>query len=232
MKAALMQLNKPYQSSESGNVFLFILLGVILFGALAFVISRGFHSDTTASMSNRKAELLAVDVVDYAQRLERAVTRLQGKGVSENNISFDNTIDAGYAHTPDEPAEHDVFDPTGGGLTRQNPPSGANDGSAWHFTGNTCIAGIGTGATGCDTDSASNEELIAVLPNVNAAICTAIDKKLNIGDIPDNTGGAYSATKFTGAFTDGSEIIIGGSHNAACYSQGGNYYFYYVLIAR
>ncbi len=211
---------------------MFILLGVVLFGALAFVISRGFRSDTTAAMSDRKAELLAVDVLAYAQRLERAVGKMQQKGVSESDISFDNTVDTGYGHTPDEPVEHDVFNAAGGGVNRQNPPSGANDNSAWHFTGGTCIADIGKGTTGCDTNTFSDEELIAVLPNVNPAVCEVIDKKLGIGSIPENTGNAYSATKFTGAFADGSEIILDASHSAACYSDGTDYHFYYVLIAR
>lgn len=211
---------------------MFIMLGVALFCALAFVISRGFRSDTTAAMTDRKAELLAVDVLGYAQRLERAVGKMRGRGVSESDISFDNTVDAGYGHTPDEPVEHDVFDAAGGGLSRQNPPSDANDGSAWHFTGHTCIANIGKGATGCDTNTASDEELIAVLPNVNAAVCDVIDKKLGIGAIPANSGNPYSATKFTGTYADGAEVILADNYNAACYSDGANYHFYYVLIAR
>lgn len=211
---------------------MFIMLGVALFGALAFVISRGFRSDTTAAMTDRKAELLAVDVLGYAQRLERAVGKMQRSGVSESDISFDNTIDAGYGHTPDEPAEHDVFNAAGGGLGRQNPPSDSNDGSAWHFTGSTCIADIGKGATGCDGNTVSDEELIAVLPNINPSVCEVIDKKLGIGNIPSNSGDAYSSTKFIGTYADGAEIILGDSYNAACYSDGVNYHFYYVLIAR
>jgi hypothetical protein len=219
------------KNGERGNVFLFILLGVILFAALAFAVSRGFRSDTTTAMSQRKAELLAVDVISFGQRLERTVAKMQRSGISENDISFENSIDAGYAHTPSVNANN-IFHGDGGALSRQGAPSGANDGSAWHFTGHTCIADIGTGATGCASNTAADEELIAVLPNVNATVCAIIDKKLGISSIPANTGTAYSATKFTGTYADGSEIILDRSRNAACYSLGGNYYFYHVLIAR
>lgn len=223
--------HSPDNRSERGNVFLFILLGVILFAALAFAISRGFRSDTTTAMSQRKAELLATDVLGFAQRLERTVAKMQRSGISENDISFENPVDAGYAHTPSTDA-HNVFHGDGGALSRQDAPSGANDGSVWHFTGHTCIADIGTGATGCSSNTDSDEELIAVLPNVNATVCAIIDKKLGMASIPANSGGAYSATKFIGTYADGSEIILDRSRNAACYSQGGNYHFYYVLIAR
>lgn len=223
--------NSSTRNAERGNVFLFILLGVILFAALAFAVSRGFRSDTTTAMSQRKAELLAVDVIAFAQRLERTVAKMQRNGISENDISFENPVDAGYAHTPSADNQN-VFHGDGGAISRQGAPSGANDGSAWHYTGHTCIADLGTGATGCASNTASDEELIAVLPNVNATVCGIIDKKLGISAIPANTGTAYSATKFTGTYADGSEIILDRSRNAACYSQGGNYYFYHVLIAR
>jgi hypothetical protein len=232
MKAALMRPNNS-RSSEHGNVFLFILLGVVLFAALAFVMSRGFRSDTTSAMSQRQAELIAVDILSYGQRLERAVANLQRKGISENDISFDNGAIAGYGHTPAEDNNQKVFHPAGGAATWKEPPSSANDGSPWHFTGNTCITDIGTGAIGCSANSnATDEDLIAVLPSVNPSICNALNRKLGIATMPTNGGAAYSSTQFTGNFGDGSEINLGTKYNAACYEDGGDYDFYFVLIAR
>ncbi|MGB4057872.1 MAG: hypothetical protein WBK77_07290, partial [Alphaproteobacteria bacterium] len=205
---------------------------VALFGALAFVISRGMRSETTTGMSERQAELAAVDIISYGQRLERAVGMLQRNGTSENDISFDNPIVSGYIHTPAQPDTHNIFHSAGGKVNWQSPASNVNDGSPWHFTGRSCITGLGTGGAGCGLDSVSNEELIAVLPNIKASVCQTIDKKLGIAAIPANSGGAYSATKFTGAFTDGSEITLPTAYNAACYSQGGAYHFYYALLSR
>jgi hypothetical protein len=197
-------------------------------------MARGFRSDTTTAMSARQADLIAVDVLSYGQQLERAVSNLQRKGISENDISFYNDSVAGYGHTPAENDNQKVFHPTGGGLTWQKPASNANDGTDWHFTGHSCVTGVGTGDTGCSADSsAGDEDLIAVLANMNPTVCAAIDKKLGLASIPANSGGPYSTTKFTGAFADGgTEINIGSVKNSACYSDGGNYDFYYVLIAR
>ena len=92
---------------------------------------------------------------------------------------------------------------------------------------------IGTGATGCDTDSIANEELIIVLPNIVDIVCEEINKRLNISGTPVDTGGGASSTKYQGSFADGTEIILpGGPFNTACFSDGTNNHFYSVLIAR
>lgn len=231
-RAASMPQNNPPRASERGNIFFFILLGIMLFGALAFMISRGMRSETTSTMSQRQAELAAVDILSYAQRLERSIAKIQRRGMSENDISFENSVDTGYDRTPAQPAEHNIFEAAGGGLSWQKPPSGSNDGSDWLFTAETCIADIGSGSTGCDSDGLPNEELLAVLPNINKSLCEAIDKKLQITTIPANSGDPYSTTKFTGSFGDGGEIILDRPRPAACYKQVTDYHFYYTLIAR
>ena len=56
---------------------------------------------------------------------------------------------------------------------------------------------------------------------------------MNMGTTPADTGGGASATKFTGTFGDDKEIILaGGPLETACFSRGGNNYFYTVLLAR
>lgn len=226
----------PAQRSdpESGNVFLIILIAVILFAALSFSISRGLRSDNTANLSKQETALAAADILAYAQKLERAVNRLRRKGISENDISFDQNFVAGYDHTPAQADTSKIFTPSGGAVSWQSPPAGTNDGSDWIFTGKTCIADLGTGATGCDADAdISNEELIATLANIDTAVCTEINKRLNISAIPADTGGGVDTTKYQGSFADGTEIILpGGPLSAACFSRAGANHFYFVLIER
>lgn len=218
---------------QSGNVFFIILIGIAMFAALAMVISRGMQGQSTHAMTDRDAELAAVDILSYTQRLERAVNFLRRHGISESDISFVNNEVSGYAHSPVQPDSNKIFHLSGGKASWQNPPGGANDGSDWIFTGGSCIADVGNGATGCDSDTADNEELIVVLPAVSMNVCTWIDKKLGISSIPADGGGGYSTTKFTGTYGDDTEIIpAGSSYETACVSYGGSYYFYSVLIAR
>ncbi len=224
-----MMIKTSKQNRESGNVFLIILLGVALFGALAFVVARGMRSETATGISRRQAELAAVDILDHAQRLERAVNKLRSRGVSENDIDFTNGVVTGYAHTPVLTGAEAVFDKAGGGASWKNPYPSANDGSPWLFTGSTCIVDIGTGSAGCNSNTASDEELLAVLPNVKANVCEEINKRLHITPMP--SGGGFSNTKFTGAYADNASPPTT-ALNAACFTVGGNYHFYYVLLAR
>lgn len=218
------------KQAQSGNVFLIILIGVVLFAALAMTISRSMRSESTAALSGREAALAAADILSYAQKLERSVSRLRRKGVSENEISFNNNFVSGYAHG--QPDSHKIFSPAGGLVTWQSPAPGVNDASPWHFTGSTCIPDIGTGSAGCGSDGTSNEELIAVLPNVNQTQCEKINDQLDISGIPPDSGGGYSSAKFTGGFSDDTEIVLGDSYNAACFSRAGANHFYAVLLAR
>lgn len=225
---------KPNTSrTEQGNVFLIILIAVALFAALAFTVSRGFQSSTTNTLSDREAALAATNIISYAQNIERGISRLRRKGISENDISFNQSVVSGYNHTAPQPDSHKVFHTSGGAVNWKSPESGVNDGSDWSFIGTTCIADIGGGATGCDSDDESNEELLAVLSNVVDVVCTELNDRLNITNIPADTGGGASTTKFKGSFVDGTEIILsGGPYNAACFSYGGANYFYYVLLER
>ncbi len=225
-----MRDNSAMIKSQSGNVFLFILLGIALFAALAFTISRSMQSTSVGKMSERQAKLAATDIINYAQTLERAVSKLRAKGISENNISFENSKVAGYDYA--QPAESQIFSDQGGTVQWKSPPPDANNGSEWHFSGDSCVADLGNGADDCNTDTLNNEELIATLPGIDKMVCEEINKGLNIPSIPADVGSGVSPTKFQGVFGEDKIIDVGAPYSAACVSVGGSYYFYQVLLAR
>jgi len=220
---------------QSGNVFVFILLGVVLFTALAFTVSRGFRGENTNRMSEREITLAASDILSYAQRIERAVATVRGKNVSESDISFENPVVPGYGHTPAQPAKHQIFNAAGGGARWVPAQTGANDGSPWVITGETCVVGLGTDAADCSigTNTTANEDLILMLPNVDTGLCEALNERLNItGPIPADAGTGISTTLYTGDFDNGTEINLTPPRRSACFSFGGNNYFFTVLLQR
>ena len=234
MMAPMKKFNiQQHRNRESGNVFMFILMGVVLFAALSFTVSRGFQGENTSRMSNREAVLAASDILSYVQRLERGLSKIRRKNVSENDIrlDYDTGSATGYENAGCSADRCRVFSISGGGVRWQSPPDGAASGT-WIFTGSTCIADIGSGATGCDGDGVSNEELIVILPDVASNLCDALNDRLNISAPPTDSGGGYSATKFTGAFTDGTELILGNTYRRACYSDGTDLHFYAVILER
>lgn len=220
--------------SERGNVFVFILIGIVMFASLSFYVAKGMRSQTTKALSARQAELAATDILNYAQALEAGVNRLRSKNVSESDISFESAQEPDYAHSPAVTHAQQLFHPQGGGVNWQAPIPDVNDGTNWIFTGSTCIVDLGTGAAGCSSDgNTRNEELLAVLSNIDATACTAINERLNITGIPADTGGGASLTKFAGDFTDDAEMILpGGPFGSACFSFGGQNFFYVTLLVR
>lgn len=219
---------------QSGNVFVIIILGVVLFGALMFVASRGMN-ESPQSISGKRARVVASEVLDTAQTLERGVGRLLSHGISENDLSFENARVAGYAHAGCASGACRVFDLKGGAIGWPAVPADANDGSVWLFTGQTCIADVGQGGTGCSTDGVSNEELVAVLPNLKKDVCVEINDRLGISGIPVNAGTGYSTTQFVGSFSDGTLPDGMDGRAAGCFDGGAaqsGYHFYAVLNAR
>lgn len=219
---------------ESGNVFVIVILGVVLFGALMFIASRGMN-ESPQSISDKRARIVAADVLDSAQKFERAVNRLLSRGVSESDISFENPIVAGYANVGCSVSSCKIFDPQGGGIGWSSPPQDANDGAQWLFTGQTCVSGVGEGGAGCEGDSLANEELLVVLPNIKKEVCAEINTRLGVTGIPVNAGDGYSATLFTGSFSDSAMPDNMDGRSAGCFEGGAGqpgYHFYAVLIAR
>lgn len=220
--------------NESGNVFVIIILGVVLFGALMFIASRGMN-ESPQSVSDKRARVVAAEVLSTAQTLERSVGRLLSRGISENNVSFENSEVAGYDYSGCTSPECMVFSPKGGGISWPKSSEDANDGSPWLFTGGTCIADIGQGGAGCDTNGVADEELVAVLPNVKKEVCAEIDARLGISGIPVNSADGYSVTKFLGTFADGASPDNMDGQPAGCFDGGAaqpGYHFYMVLEAR
>ena len=221
---------------QSGNVLVFVLIAIALFGALAWTFMRGGQQGT-GNMSSQKTKIAAQEILNYAQNIERAVNRIRSKGASESDLDFEGA-GAAYANgnCPDTSCE--IFSTGGGQQVWQAPPSGVNDGSAWVITGGLRISGVGT-----DGGTSSNAELVLVLPNVTEALCTEINNKLGItnpSDVPPQTAGnADYSSKFTGTFSTGdlvSATELNGKE-AGCFEGNGTpadstWHFYQVLLAR
>jgi hypothetical protein len=222
-----------HRHHERGNVFLFIMLGIVLFAALTFTVSKSFQNQTTTSnLSKKEAMLAASDIMSYAQSVERGVNRVRRKSTSESDISFSYESGSTFEHGTPQPDRNNVFKTAGGGATWKTPQAGSNDGSPWFFTGETCIQDLGTGGATCNT-SGNDEELLIVLPNVDTVVCDAINERLGIGVTPTDSGGNYDTTPFTGTFGNGTKIVLaGGPYAAACYTDGTNNDVSYVLLER
>lgn len=235
-----MPLRHPSQS-QSGNVIWFILVAIVLLGALTMALSRS-GSSVNQSGDSEKSAIVASQLIRYASGLEAAIGRMRLAGIGENEISFDDSALTGYTNTVCNEDRCRLFKPDGGGMRYIAPPSGANDGSAWLFTAANNIEGVGEDAGESDEPS---KDLIALLPNVPLGLCKEVNRLNRIDSPPPaDTSKMDIATKFTGTFSAGEAINPGGAvagKKAGCVQGNqdqananiaGKYYFYYVLIAR
>lgn len=228
-------ISMPRNKSESGNAFLFILIGIVLFAGLAYTVSRSMRSDTTSNMSKQQVTIAVSDLMSYAESLARGVSRLRGKGISENDISFEAPGVASNPNCGDDRCK--LFHMSGGSMSLQDIASSLRlDSSAdqrWQFSGYHEIPGIGT-----DGGNATNSELIAFIEGLPREVCAAINVKLAGSDTIPVLSTAINPSAgepFAGSF--GTLVIDGpgiDGRNAYCVQNGaaGRYIFYNVLIAR
>ena len=227
-------MNNLNKSNQAGSAFFYILVAVVLFGSLAYMVSRDMRSQSTQILSQREAELMASDILDYAQKIEMSVNQvLEKDGMSESTLSFYNelTTISDYENTSCTSNECLVFHGNGGDLTWQNPPENAAD-MTWHFTNNHRIPNYdGTGHAG----------VVLHLPKVKALVCEKINQQLGheFESIPEQSG-SQDATSFMGSYQAGFEISCNeecDGFSKACYhvdnysidgsSFGDAYVFYY-----
>ncbi|MGB0719509.1 MAG: hypothetical protein ACPGRX_03495 [Bdellovibrionales bacterium] len=239
-------LQLPTSSTQNGNVLFFILIAVVLLGLLTMILSRGGSSVDQAGDYEQQS-IKINEALRFAKGLETAVQQMLLNGISENDISFDNTTTANdYTNANcDDSSDRNypaclIFDAQGAGLNYKAPPSGINDGSEWIITGALRITGMET-----DTASASASDLVLILPNVDLADCVAINNLAGVtnpsGAPPQDQTSADYSTHFTGSFTSGDILDPAGGETdgkeSGCFEGGGTpaagtYHFYHVLHAR
>lgn len=253
-----MRQNKT-QNSQAGNVFIIILAGVVLFGALMFTFSKGGQKGS-GNLTKQQAKIAAQEILNYARLVEGAVDRVRHNGCSENEINFNNAVVSGYSNT-NAPIDGscDIFGEEGGKVSYIAPDTATIDsnfqsaftGNIYYywgefvFSGNNNFQGIGP-AQPCGASSTC-KELGLAMHFLKQNVCFAINNLLNIpltsGDAPperiSSPPGSLSTTKFVGNFKVGTEGVDDGVDNAysACLKTapgGGNstYSFYHVLLAR
>lgn len=221
---------------ETGNVLFFILLAIVLIAALTAAIVG--TSEIGQNIDRETLILRVSQTRSYASELERAVRIIMQNGKSETDLRFAHPdAPADYGDLNNDPDSSDqIFAKNGGGASYQPPAPGINDGSKWEFYGNTSLP-----QTGSDLP-----ELIAVLPNVSAVFCEAVDKALGYssGTVPEDSGACLYAGNAE-RFDDGRQYsstpntISNGSFSntpalEACLKCTSNdsYHFYHVLLIR
>lgn len=189
---------------ERGNILIFLLIAIILLGGLTALLTRSGGS-TNETGDFERQNISAGNLIRYASGIEQAVRKIQQFGCSENQISFDQAVVAGYSHL-NSPADNSchVFETAGGGQVYTPPNTDILDAAAsalphygqWLFSGANEIQGLGTTA-----GASTSAELTIILPFIEEEICEQINRTLDIGTtIPQDSGNMDIALQYAGAF--------------------------------
>lgn len=228
-----MQLNNTIRNTQAGNVFVFILAGIFLFGALIFTFTRGASKGTT-SLSKHQARVAAQEILNYAQSMEQAVNRVRRNGCSENQINFDNSILSPDYNNTNAPSDGscDIFGQNGGKITL---PSYSSD-VYFNVPTNYYLFSGGVRVLGVETNEL---DLIMFSIMKSQEVCNQVNKFLNRDisntiDIFSLGGGTFvgnfSATGIPDIGDENADLV---ALSNGCFYVGANtYMFFSVLLAR
>lgn len=229
-------------ASERGSAIIWVFVMIALFAALNFAVTQNTRGGMSG-LSKQQANLAATEILDYGRAIKSAVQELLISGCDETEISFENTVVAGYTNpnTPSDESCH-IFNINGGGLTYLKPSKDWLDDSfagnatyrEWSWGASYNIEGSGTTAT----------DLRMLINFLDQNICIAINNQLNVSnpsDVPpidNNTGagvnfvGAYASTPADNIGDDGGHDLPGKATFCRNQSSVPQYQFNQVLIAR
>ena len=226
------------KGSQSGNVFIVIMLGVFLFGSLMYMFSRSAQQGT-GNITKQQAKVAAQEILNYARLVEGAVNRVRRNGCSETEISFANDVVAGYEHTPPARNECKIFHDEGGKMSWASLPAPyANNDSPVLFSGKYFYMSSSWIGNGTDCNDSRCADLVLLVSMSDESLCDEINNLLNYSSMPvesqlgGNTfTGAYSwvAAHTIGNEASSSEII---GKSTGCLQRNTGYIFLHVLLAR
>lgn len=221
------------RQSQSGNAIVYILIGIALFGALAYTFMHGAKTGQ-GNLTANQASIAAVEIIDYSARVGRTVNKLRQRGCSEKEINFDNSLETHHINPYARASgECDVFGAAGGNLTPMAIPSswiysGHSFDDIFFYSGEDVIDGIGTTCT-----NASCADLTLAIWGVTKELCDALNNKLgqSFATIPSSSlvGDAYKGDFEYNSIVFTDPLLTG--KNAVCYNDTGyNTYTYLSII--
>ena len=220
------------RKNENGNVFIYILIAVALFGALMFSLSKSAsQEDPVSQLDEGNAKIAANEVLAFSASVSNAVLQMEQSGATADQINFIMPSDAAFNT---DPTLYKFFHPDGGGLNYRSLPAKAiNDDGAG------LAAGYYVGRFNSVewTPSATNDIIFAAF-EIKQAVCKEINRKITGSiTIPTITGESLQNIFVDDSLHVGTNANFTVSNCAACeekpalcVTDGSNKYAYYSII--
>ena len=234
------------KKTEKGNALVIILVAIVLLAGLTFTVMRSENKGDQSILSKSELKFTALEILNYGQSLEDAVTRVRNfNGCSDREINF-NISGLSYHNNTLAPGDGscDIFKTQGGGLT-QGPLGEPLSGK---ISGRVSIEGMGTGAPDLVYFNYLNSSKLDICNQINKELGITYstsqppaDRTANSNMHPFRNPYIYSGgTKpslWIGEAYNGLEAdaAIFAGRKSGCFTHGNSgsdYSFYHVLLVR
>ncbi len=158
--------------NENGNVFIYILIAVILFGGLMFVMSKSAsQEDAGSELDEGNVKIAANEIVSFSSSVSNSLAQMEQSGATADQIDFILPSDAAFNTAP---TLYKLFHPDGGGLNyRPLPAKATNDDGAGLSAGYY----IGRFSSVEWTPSATND-IILTAYEIKQNVCAELNRKI------------------------------------------------------
>jgi hypothetical protein len=119
------RMNTDSRTSQHGNALWFILVAIVLLAALTILLNRsGTNVDQSGDVEQQRVK--ASQILRWAKGIESTVEQMKLRGISESDISFENTVTAqDYSNAAcdahKDPNDCKIFATGGGGQNYLTP---------------------------------------------------------------------------------------------------------------
>ena len=225
-------------NTQSGNVVIYILVAVALFGALTFTLSRinqGGNANT--EISEAQATAYATQILSYAGQAASVIEQMKFNSSLDDTIDFTLPTEGTFN---DDPTIHKLYHVTGGGLNYKPMPD------AMQASDNAALPpGFYIGRfEQIDWTESTDHDIVFAAHEINQNICAKLNEKIIgdpaipalVGETPENLFVDDSTPSHGGTnapFTS-TECPTCEGRPAMCVSDAGGtkYTFYNILVAR
>ncbi|PZP56577.1 MAG: hypothetical protein DI586_03195 [Micavibrio aeruginosavorus] len=184
-------------SSQSGNIFFYILMAIVLIGALTVALRDTGGMD--GNIDKEKAKIIAMEMVRYSDEVAKGVQYLLDSGISENDIRFARPASVTtYGDITVNP-QNQVFSQQGARVAYKIPPNGASTNTAqrYAFTAVRAFPGVGS----------DKADLVISLANMDPKVCEAINILSNMPATVSTVCESNNGDLFAGTYASSPVII-------------------------
>ncbi len=220
--------------NQNGNVFIYILIAVVLFGALMFTLSKSAsEDDPTSELDDGNVKIAANEIWAFSSSVSSAISQMEQADATADQIDFILPSDAAFNTAPNI---YKLFHPDGGGVNYRALPAKANadDGAG-------LAAGYYVGRfNSIEWTPSTANDIVFTAFEIQQNVCAEINRKVTGSTaIPTVTGDSLQNLFVDDVLHTGTNANFAVSNCAACENKptlcvtdgAGKYAFYNIIEA-